>query len=60
MSERSTCIGTSKETRGTTRALSRLAERSSWLKIKNPDYSQIVDRHELLVDQQRPEGRARA
>jgi len=28
--------------------------------MQNPDYSQIVDRHELFVDQQRHEGRARA
>lgn len=33
---------------------------TSWLKIKNRDYTQMVDRHELFADQQRHEGRARA
>ena len=31
----------------------------SWLKIKNRDYSQIVDRHEQFADRHRHEGRAR-
>jgi ATP-dependent DNA ligase len=32
--------------------------RTSWLKIKNPEYSQIVDRHELFA--QADEGRRRS
>ena len=33
---------------------------TSWLKIKNRDYTQIVDRHELFADRQRHEGRSRS
>ena len=33
---------------------------TSWLKIKNRDYTQMVDRHELFADRHRQEGRARA
>lgn len=32
---------------------------TSWLKIKNPDYTQMIDRHELFADRQRHEGRPR-
>lgn len=32
---------------------------TSWLKIKNRDYTQMVDRHELFADRHRHEGRPR-
>ena len=33
---------------------------TSWLKIKNPDYTQVIDRHELFADCQRHECRPRS
>jgi bifunctional non-homologous end joining protein LigD len=33
---------------------------TSWVKIKNPHYTQIVDRHELFADRQQHEGRRRS
>jgi hypothetical protein len=33
---------------------------TSWLKVKNLDYTQVVDRHELFADRQRHEGRSRS
>ena len=36
-----------KWTRGTYQTVGR---RTSWLKVKNPEYTQMVDRHELFAD----------
>jgi hypothetical protein len=33
---------------------------TSWLKIKNRDYTQMVDRHELFANRHRHEGRGRS
>jgi hypothetical protein len=34
--------------------------RTSWLKIKNPTYSQAEGRHELFEKRRQPEGRKRS